>query len=297
MTPELPQANQVPTPSAQPEQPLLPSSPNSPQRWLPWVIGAVILIALSASAGAVGYRLLDQQPITTASPLPEVEVVVESAPPAATATQSPAVTTPNLVPIQPSGFVAYRHSDPSFTVSYPEEWGVVEEQKLPASNKETDQWLDFSHIDPMTNLKIATYRPERTIRDLTAPRGGIGESPTQTMSAEKSRIAQQPDTLLAGQPAVIYEDVFIPGATIGRTYVFYSATHRFEFTGRQTLDALYEKEWTGDVSLGEVVEADMGQDFFSTPRPIAALLGKHPEAQAIRNFFATLELVAQSIKL
>lgn len=296
MIPELPQPNPVPTPSAQPEQPL-PTPPSSPQRWLPWVIGAVILVIVSATAGAMGYRLLDQQPITTSSPLPEV--AVESAPPAAQgeATPSPAVATPSPAPVPPSGFVTYHHTDPSFTFSYPKEWGVVEEQKLLAINKETDQWLDFSKIDPITNLKIATYRPERTIRDLTAPLGAIGYHPTQTMSAEKSRIAQQPDTLLAGQPAIIYEDVYIPGATIGRTYVFYSATDRFEFTGRQTLDALYAKEWTGDVSLSEVVQADMGQDFLSNPRPIAALLNKHPEVQAIRNFFTNLEVVAQSIKL
>lgn len=52
--------------------------PSNPKRGLPLVIGAVILVIVSATAGAVGYRLLDQQSITTASPLPEVVVTSES---------------------------------------------------------------------------------------------------------------------------------------------------------------------------------------------------------------------------
>lgn len=289
MTPELPQPNQP-----------LPTPPIDPKRWLPWVAIAALLLIIGSAAGAISLSgSVKKEAEPTQSP-PDISPVTLTSPaPITLFSPAPAaeVTTPSPAPTPPSGFVTYSHDDPAFTLIYPKAWGAVEEQKLPASNKETDQWLDFSQIDSMTNLKITTYRPERTIRDLTAPRGGIGESPTVAMSAEKNRIAQQPDTHVAGQPVIVHEDVFIPGGTIGRTYVFYSATHRFELTGRYDIGALYAKEWTGDTSLGEVVEADMGQDFFNNPRPIAALLKKHPEAQQVKNFFATLQVVVESVKL
>lgn len=121
-------------------------------------MGAVILIILSATAGAVGYRLVDQQPITTVSPLPEV--VVESASPDAQVEPAPIVVEQEEKPT--SATTTYSSERYGFTLQYPSNWYIVDNKySVFFSN------VPFSNVQPTPDMSqreefimLALYQDE-----------------------------------------------------------------------------------------------------------------------------------------
>lgn len=165
MNSELPQPN-VTAPPPQPDQP--PASPPSdPKRWLPWAVAGAILVVVSATAGAVWYRVLSQQPGTTISSQPEVAVesVSPSAQPEPALTvggQAEKIVTSSPVPDKSnSATTTYVSKDYGFTLQYPSDWSIQDNRysiiflNTPFSDSKTV--YDISKRD---YIMLAIYRDE-----------------------------------------------------------------------------------------------------------------------------------------
>lgn len=143
MTPEIPQPHSTPTPQSLPPQPNQPltTTASGPKSWLPWGIGAAGLIAVGAMAGVVGYRLLDQQPITTASPQPEV--TMESVQPIAQVEPAAAASEVAAPATQFLGIEEYeQYTSPGVGISflYPKGWIKKENNTYSDGGLESFYW-------------------------------------------------------------------------------------------------------------------------------------------------------------